>query len=88
MSQPPKQNAKPPSRETTTGEGLGHRDHPDLQLLWTSLQRVGFWAAVVIPFLYLPVLFTGIETFAEVVVFTLLIALNAVSLVVGHPHHN
>lgn len=88
MSQSSEQNTKRPSRETTTRQGLGRRDHPDLPWLWTSLQRVGFWAAVVIPFLYIPLLFTGIETLSEVVVFVVLIALNAVSLVVGHPHHN
>jgi hypothetical protein len=88
MSQSSEQKTKRPSRETTPSQGFRRRDLPDFQSLWTSLQRVGFWAAVMIPFLYIPLLFTGIETLSEVVVFVVLIALNAVSLVVGHPHHN
>jgi hypothetical protein len=47
------------------------------------LRFVGFWAAVAMPFLYLPLLFGGL-TGGEAVVFAALLATNVLSLVVGH----
>ncbi len=47
------------------------------------LEAVGFWTAVVLPFLYLPLLadgFTGNDPLA----FGALLALNVAALVVGH----
>jgi len=55
-------------------------------LLW-PLYRFAFWAAVVLPFLYLPLLATGLETETQTVAFVVLLACNVVALVVGHPAH-
>jgi hypothetical protein len=51
------------------------------------LHRLAFWAAVVLPFLYLPLLATGLETETQTVAFVVLLACNVVVLVVGHPAH-
>jgi hypothetical protein len=46
---------------------------------------VGFWAAVALPFLYVPLLFDGIDG-GRVLVFLGLLVANAVALVVGHDY--
>lgn len=51
-----------------------------------QVEAAFFWAAVVLPFLHLPLLLTGLETSSEAVTFTALLALNFVALVVGHRH--
>jgi len=51
------------------------------------VRTVSFWAAITMPFLYLPLLFTGIGTPFEVAAFLALVALNVAALVAGHSHH-
>ncbi|MDS0240856.1 MULTISPECIES: hypothetical protein [Haloferax] len=53
------------------------------ELVAAPLRFVGFWAAVALPFLYLPLLFGGLEA-SEFTVFGVLLALNALALVIGH----
>jgi hypothetical protein len=55
------------------------------RLVAAPLRFVGFWAAVALPFLYLPLLLSGLEG-QETLVFGLLLAANALALVVGHGH--
>jgi len=52
----------------------------------TAVRRVGFWAAVALPFLHLPLLLSGIETSVEATVFLSLLTVNVLALVVGHRH--
>lgn len=55
--------------------------------LTTPLEVAGFWTAVVLPFLYMPMLLTGIETGSgELLTFFGLLALNLAALMVGHGH--
>ena len=52
-------------------------------LVATPVRFVGFWAAITLPFLYLPLLFVGLEgTVARA--FLALVGLHAVALLVGH----
>ncbi|WP_458187543.1 hypothetical protein [Haladaptatus sp. NG-WS-4] len=51
--------------------------------LSTPIRFVGFWTAVALPFLYLPLLATGLETTGQRQTFVFLFALNVVALVVG-----
>lgn len=51
------------------------------------LYAVGFWTAVVLPFLHVPMLATGLDTGSEVLTFLALLALNALALLVGYPHN-
>lgn len=47
-----------------------------------------FWAAVALPFLYLPLLFlTGLSSQGTTAAFVALLTLNVVALLVGHPHY-
>lgn len=51
------------------------------------LEALGFWAAVALPFLYVPLLVTGVADRASQVAALLLIGLHVAALVVGHRHH-
>jgi len=50
------------------------------------LRFVAFWLAVALPFLYLPLLATGLDG-ARPTVFVGLLLVNVVALVLGHDHH-
>ncbi|MFB6310762.1 MAG: hypothetical protein ABEH64_06210 [Salinirussus sp.] len=45
-----------------------------------------FWAAIALPFLHVPLLITGLETARMTAAFMLLLGLNVVALVLGHPY--
>lgn len=47
---------------------------------------VGFWTAVILPFVYVPLLFTGLEG-ATMTAFLALIVAHVVSLVLGKPYN-
>lgn len=49
-------------------------------------KAIAFWAAVALPFLYLPLLATGLERPVTIVAFLSLLMVNGVALLVGHPH--
>jgi len=48
------------------------------------VEAVAFWGAVVLPFVYLPLLFAGLDSVATQVLFLLLVVLNAVMILLGH----
>ena len=52
----------------------------------SPVRVLAFWAAVALPFLYLPLLVTGLGTAATTTAFLALLAANAVCLFVGHAH--
>lgn len=51
-----------------------------------GFRTVGFWAAVSLPFVHLPLLLSGLDSTADLVAFTALLLSNLVALFVGHPH--
>ena len=55
------------------------------RLLW-PVEALSFWAAVTLPFLYLPLLLFGTHSDAELLTCLALIVVHAVSLVLGHAH--
>lgn len=52
-------------------------------LIVRPVQFVAFWAAVILPFLHLPLLATGLESQAQTLAFIGLVALNVCALVAG-----
>jgi hypothetical protein len=68
-------------REVVQSRPLQH----GARLVAAPLRFVAFWAAVALPFLYLPLLVRGLDG-QETLVFGLLLALNALALVAGHGH--
>lgn len=51
-----------------------------------QISAVAFWSAIALPFLYLPVLFTGLETQSEIGAFVIMLAINVVAIVAGQYH--
>lgn len=60
---------------------------PASELLLRAVRRVGFWMAVTLPFLVVPLLFSGIDSAAERQAFLVLLTLNVVALLVGHTYN-
>lgn len=74
------------SSPSTTMTDVLPREFSTLSALRRPLEAVGFWAAVALPFLYVPLILTGLGTRSTQLAATLLIGLHAVALVVGHRH--
>ena len=55
--------------------------------LKSSITTVAFWTAVVLPFLHLPLLATGLDSTPYATAFAALVVLNVVAVVVGQPHN-
>jgi hypothetical protein len=68
-------------REVVQSQPLQH----GARLVAAPLRFVAFWAAVALPFLYVPLLFGGLQG-SEPLAFGLLLAANALALVIGHGH--
>jgi hypothetical protein len=62
---------------------LPHPRHVS-ESLRKPLRLMGFWTAVALPFLHIPLLLTGLDGAAEMGAFLALFALNVVALVLGH----
>lgn len=94
MTEPPLQNendsAVRPSGEageaTADRSALSDQSVRYRHALTMPLEVVGFWTAVVLPFLYVPLLVTGISTQGELLTFVGLVALNVAALLAGHGH--
>ncbi|WP_254271882.1 hypothetical protein [Haloarcula marina] len=50
------------------------------------VRGVAFWTAIVLPFLYVPLLASGLQSPSVRTAFAAMVACNAVALLVGHPH--
>lgn len=54
--------------------------------LLSLLRAVAFWSAVVLPFLHLPLLLSGLDTRADLLALATLFGLNLVALAIGRSH--
>ena len=81
-------NGPTPSNSAEDGETTGEALQSFIRQLITSppkaIQLTAFWIAVMLPFLYLPLLVTGVETPGERGALVSMLALNLVVLYVGH----
>jgi hypothetical protein len=73
--------------ETADGVDLRSMVLETRRLVAPPVQFVAFWAAISLPFLYLPLFSGGLEA-TEVTVFLGLLGLHVVALFVGHGHRN
>ncbi len=61
---------------------------------WTEVrvpklvEAAAFWGAIALPFVYLPLLFAGLNSTATRLLFASLVTLNAVLIVLGHQYNN
>lgn len=54
--------------------------------IFTPIRAIAFWIAVVLPFLYVPLLASGLSSAETMNAFFALLAANALALLIGHPH--
>lgn len=52
------------------------------------LRVLGFWAAVSLPFLHVPLLLGGLDSTAELLAFGVLLGSNLVAFLVGHQYRS
>ncbi|WP_049924712.1 hypothetical protein [Halopiger djelfimassiliensis] len=71
------------SSDPATEQGTLERTVPELA---KPIRVTGFWAAIVLPFVHVPLLFVGLSTPFRTTVFFTLLAVNLVALYVGHSH--
>jgi hypothetical protein len=74
-------SAREPSPDAPESPVFGFRT------LLRPLEAVGFWSAVALPFLYVPLVLSGPENATEVTVTVGLMAVHALSLIVGHAYN-
>jgi len=55
-------------------------------VLIRPVKCIAFWSAVVLPFLYFPLLATGLESQSTIIAFFTLVSCNVVALLLGHPY--
>lgn len=76
-------DSSPPSERRDDEDGMLERATPGLA---TPIRAAGFWAAIAMPILYVPVLATGLSSSFDGVLFLGLIVGNLLALYVGHAH--
>lgn len=79
-------NASDPREPSEKTLGLVTSLRP--QSLVTPVRVVCFWAAVLLPLFYLPLVLTGMETIPEAAAFLVLLVLNVAALVGGHRYND
>jgi len=62
---------------------------PDVsESLVAPVRSLAFWTAIALPFLYVPLLLSGLDSGSTRTAFLALVALNAVALFVGHSYRS
>jgi hypothetical protein len=51
-----------------------------------SIRALAFWTAIVLPFLYVPLLASGLNSASVRTAFAVLLVANGAALFVGHPY--
>jgi hypothetical protein len=59
---------------------------PSAPALRRPLTGAAFWGAIALPFLYLPLLASGLESETSLTAFLVLVGLNVLMLMVGHSY--
>lgn len=54
--------------------------------LHTLVRSVAFWTAVLLPFAYMPLLATGLDSVPTALTFVVLTAIHVCALIVGQPY--
>lgn len=55
--------------------------------VFRPIEAIAFWTAIVLPFLYVPLLFYGLESTPELAAFFALVGINVVAFVIGHRYN-
>lgn len=71
----------------TIGDRLPEHAVPLLAAIARSLEAVAFWSAIALPFLYVPLLVSGLGTSAQLSAFLTLLALHAFAIIGGYRYN-
>ncbi|RKD94672.1 hypothetical protein ATJ93_1511 [Halopiger aswanensis] len=74
------------NRAGSADSGDDHRLERAAPTIASSVRKTCFWGAILLPFLHVPLLLTGLATPAETAVFFGLLTINFVALYVGHAY--
>ncbi len=66
-------------RDTVSSPGVG---------FVSVIQASAFWGAVLLPFVYVPLLVVGLDALDRQLLFAALVSLNIILLVIGHAHRS
>ncbi len=86
----PMKNLTPNRGQNTSGDAdsAAAFARQSTRLIGSTIRRISFWSAILLPLVYLPLLFVGLGPQTGYIVIGLL-ALNLIALLVGHNHtHN
>lgn len=90
MSSPPATHDRRATSARDAGSDEQHASQGALERRAPSLAKpirvASFWTAIVLPFLHVPMLATGLSNSTETTAFLGLLALNLLALYVGHSH--
>ncbi|ELY81411.1 hypothetical protein [Natrinema gari] len=75
--------SSPPSDRRDDDHGALERAVPGLA---SPIRAAGFWTAIAMPVLYLPLLATGLSSSLDCALFLGLLVANLLALYVGHAH--
>ncbi|WP_250137825.1 hypothetical protein [Halorientalis salina] len=78
-----------PWRSADDGEGSSSRSQAHRGLvarLRSAVTAAAFWLAIPLPFLYVPVLFSGLDGRSEYLLFGALLLAHVTALSLGHPY--
>ena len=56
--------------------------------LVSVVQASAFWGAILLPFVYVPLLVVGLDALDRQLLFAALVSLNVILLVIGHTHRD
>lgn len=80
-------NSSSPDRRNTDSSGSSETSDTDSgPLLARRLRVASFWLAIVLPFVYLPLLVVGLTNAVRTGAFLGFLALNLLALYFGHAH--
>jgi hypothetical protein len=71
---------------TDPGVLRGAIDRSIPRMVVDPIRRIAFWTAILLPFLYVPLLATGLSSTAALIAFMLLVSVNVVALYVGQSY--
>jgi len=92
MATPPSLPERDAAGSSPTSDGRNDGDDSDGRLeravpgLATSIRAVGFWTAIGMPILYVPLLATGLTSSLDGLLFLGLVVGHSLALYVGHAH--
>ncbi|KYH26541.1 hypothetical protein HAPAU_16400 [Halalkalicoccus paucihalophilus] len=75
------------STRTDAEQPSDQSDRFVVSTLSRPIEAIAFWSAIALPFLYLPLLVSGLGSTAQLTAFLALLAIHAAAIVCGHRYN-